>query len=245
LVEDENLWFVNHNYRFLKNYLRLAEIDKVDGILADLGVSTYQFDTAEKGFSFRFDAKLDMRMNKNAAFSAMELINNYEEAALSKIFWEYGELSNSRKIASLIVRKRQTEKIETTTQLVDTISVCLPKNQEHKFLAKVFQAIRIEVNAEMQSLIEVLNQTAELIKENGRLVVITYHSLEDRIVKNFVKSGNVEGKIEKDFYGNVKTPFVALTNKIIVPSEEEIEKNNRARSAKLRIAVRTEHNVAI
>lgn len=238
LIDDKRFVFVNHNFRFLKNFLKYHEIDKVDGLLADLGVSSHHFDDPERGFSFRFDGELDMRMNQSAKTSAKDVINNYEEAELSKVFWEYGELKNSRKLARVIVENRIQKEITSIKEFTDILMPFLPKHAEHKFLAKVFQALRIEVNREMEFLKDMLLQTVDVIKPGGRLVVITYHSLEDRIVKNFIRDGKFEGEVEKDFYGNVDVPFKAVNRKIIVPNDDEIKVNNRARSAKLRIAER-------
>jgi len=238
LIDDKRFVFVNHNFRFLKNFLKYHEIDKVDGLLADLGVSSHHFDDPERGFSFRFDGELDMRMNQSAKTSAKDIINNYEEAELSKVFWEYGELKNSRKLARVIVENRIQKEITSIKEFTDILMPFLPKHAEHKFLAKVFQALRIEVNREMEFLKDMLLQTVDVIKPGGRLVVITYHSLEDRIVKNFIRDGKFEGEVEKDFYGNVDVPFKAVNRKIIVPNDDEIKENNRARSAKLRIAER-------
>ena len=238
LIDDKRFVFVNHNFRFLKNFLKYHEIDKVDGLLADLGVSSHHFDDPERGFSFRFDGELDMRMNQSAKTSAKDVINNYEEAELSKVFWEYGELKNSRKLARVIVENRIQKEITSIKEFTDILMPFLPKHAEHKFLAKVFQALRIEVNREMEFLKDMLLQTVDVIKPGGRLVVITYHSLEDRIVKNFIRDGKFEGEVEKDFYGNVDVPFKAVNRKIIVPNDDEIKENNRARSAKLRIAER-------
>jgi 16S rRNA (cytosine1402-N4)-methyltransferase len=238
LIDDKRFVFVNHNFRFLKNFLKYHGIEKVDGLLADLGVSSHHFDDPERGFSFRFDGELDMRMNQSAKTSAKDVINNYEEADLAKIFWEYGELKNSRKLARVIVENRKQKEITTIKEFTDILMPFLPKHAEHKFLAKVFQALRIEVNREMEFLKDMLLQTVDVIKPGGRLVVITYHSLEDRIVKNFIRDGKFEGEVEKDFYGNVDVPFKAVNRKIIVPNDDEIKENNRARSAKLRIAER-------
>ncbi|MGE0088332.1 MAG: 16S rRNA (cytosine(1402)-N(4))-methyltransferase RsmH [Bacteroidales bacterium] len=238
LIDDKRFVFVNHNFRFLKNFLKYYKLDKVDGILADLGLSSHHIDQPDRGFSFRYDGNLDMRMNQNAKLYAHEIVNNYTEQELSKIFWEYGELDNGRKLAKAIVAGRQVSEIKDIKALVNVLTPFLPKHAEHKFLAKVFQALRIEVNREMEFLKDMLSQTTEVIKPGGRLVVITYHSLEDRLVKNFIKSGLFEGDAEKDFFGNTNAPFVAVNRKIIVPSEKEIEENNRARSAKLRIAER-------
>lgn len=236
LIDDERFVFVNHNFRFLKNFLKYHNIDKVDGILADLGVSSHHFDDPERGFSFRFDGELDMRMNQSAKLSAKNIINEYDEKELARLFWEYGELKNSRKLAKVIVDKRSEKAIETVKELTDVLMPFLPKHAEHKFLAKVFQALRIEVNREMEFLKEMLLQTTEVLKPGGRLVVITYHSLEDRLVKNFIRSGLFKGEAEKDFYGIADVPFEAVNRKIIVPTDEEIKENNRSRSAKLRIA---------
>ena len=236
LINDERFVFVNHNFRFLKNFLKYHDIDKVDGILADLGVSSHHFDDPERGFSFRFDGELDMRMNQSAKVSAKNIVNEYDEAYLARLFWEYGELKNSRKLAKVIADKRSEKAIETVKELTDVLMPFLPKHAEHKFLAKVFQALRIEVNREMEFLKEMLLQTTEVLKPGGRLVVITYHSLEDRLVKNFIRSGVFKGEAEKDFYGIADVPFEAVNRKIIVPTDEEIKENNRARSAKLRIA---------
>lgn len=238
LIDDKRFVFVNHNFRFLKNFLKYHKIDKVDGLLADLGVSSHHFDDPKRGFSFRFDGELDMRMNRSANLSAKNVINEYKEFDLAKIFWEYGELKNSRKLAKAIVNHRLSKEIKTIKEFTDILMPYLPKHAEHKFLAKVFQSLRIEVNREMEFLKEMLLQTIDVIKPGGRLVVITYHSLEDRIVKNFIRNGQFKGEIEKDFYGNVIVPFKAVNRKIIVPNETEIKENNRARSAKLRIAER-------
>ncbi|PLX10979.1 MAG: 16S rRNA (cytosine(1402)-N(4))-methyltransferase [Marinilabiliales bacterium] len=238
LIDDERFVFVNQNFRFLKNFLKYHKIDKVDGLLADLGVSSHHFDDPERGFSFRFEGDLDMRMNQSAKLSAKNIINEYEEEALAKILWEYGELKNSRKLARAIVDKRKGRKVETINEFTEILMPYLTKHAEHKFLAKVFQALRIEVNREMDFLTEMLLQTVDVIKPGGRLVVITYHSLEDRIVKNFIKNGQFEGEVEKDFYGNKDVPFKAVNRKVIVPDNFEIKENNRARSAKLRIAER-------
>ncbi len=238
LIDNKQFVFVNHNFRFLKNFLKHHEIEEIDGLLADLGVSSHHFDNPDRGFSFRFDGELDMRMNKSAKTSAKNVVNEYEEEKLSNILWQYGELKNSRKLANVIVEERAKKKIETTKEFTDVLMPFLPKHAEHKFLAKVFQALRIEVNREIEFLKEMLLQTIDIIKPGGRLVVITYHSLEDRIVKKFIKNGLFEGEVEKDFFGNVNTPFKPINRKIIVPTESEINENNRARSAKLRIAER-------
>ena len=238
LIDDKRFVFVNHNFRFLKNFLKYYKLDKVDGLLADLGLSSHHIDQPNRGFSFRYDGNLDMRMNQQARLNAHEIVNSYTEQQLSKIFWEYGDLDNGRKLAKAIITGRQLSEIKDIKALVDVLTPFLPKHAEHKFLAKVFQALRIEVNREMEFLKDMLSQSTEVIKPGGRLVVITYHSLEDRLVKNFIKTGLFEGEAEKDFYGNTNAPFVAVNRKIIVPTEKEIEENNRARSAKLRIAER-------
>lgn len=246
--DDKRFTLVHNNFRFVQNYVMyLGHNDgedpvtkRVDGILADLGVSSHQFDTAERGFSFRYDAPLDMRMSRDEAMTAADVVNTYEEAALEKILRLYGEVEGSRRVAGLIVQARQDKAIKTTGDLDAAISKVVPKNAGHKFLAKVYQALRIEVNHEMKSLEKLLEGSAEVIREGGRLIVITYHSLEDRMVKNFIRYGNVEGVVNKDIYGNMHTPFKAVNRKPILPTEEEISSNTRARSAKLRIAERTE-----
>lgn len=239
-IDDNRFTFVQSNFIYITNFLRYYSINKVDGILADLGVSSYQFNKAERGFSFRFDAGLDMRMNRTAKISAKEVVNNYSQTELEKIFRRYGEIKNARKMAIAIAQTRQEEPINTVKQLMAAIAHCIPKKNENKALAKVFQALRIEVNKEIENLENFLLKTPQIIKQDGRLVVITYHSLEDRAVKNFIKTGNMQGNLEKDIYGHAKTPFSAVNRKVIVPSDEEIQRNNRARSAKLRIARRTE-----
>lgn len=236
LPDDGRVIFVNHNFRFLKNFLQYYNIEKIDGLLADLGVSSHHFDIAERGFSFRQEAALDMRMNRNASLTAAEVVNEYSEEALRNIFYQYGELKEAGKLARAIVKSRQLKTFETTTQLSEALQVFTPRNGEHKFLAKVFQALRIEVNHEMESLRRLLEQSAEVLNPGGRLVVITYHSLEDRLVKNFIKAGNFDGKITRDLYGNYEAPFAAVYRNVIVPDEKETEENNRARSAKLRVA---------
>lgn len=234
--DDERLVFVRHNFRYMKNFLKYLRIESVDGILADLGVSSHQFDVAGRGFSFRSDAELDMRMNQKAEKSAKTVLNEYPESQLADIFYYYGEIQQARKLASVIVDARQNWSIDRIWQFTNAIAKCIPAHGDNKYLAQVFQAIRIEVNGELDALKEMLLQSAEMLKPGGRLVAITYHSLEDRLVKNFVKAGNFEGKAEKDFYGNVSAPLKAVNKNIILPSEEELSRNNRARSAKLRIA---------
>ena len=235
VIDDERFQLINENFRFIKRFLRLYGIKEVDGILADLGVSSHQFDVAERGFSTRFDATLDMRMNQNGSLSAYEVVNDYEEADLSRLFFEYGELKNARGLAAAIVNSRKTEPIKNTEQLKQVLSRFLPAHKSNKILAQIYQAIRIEVNQEMDVLKEFLQQSLELLKPGGRLSIISYHSLEDRLVKRFMKNGMFEGEPERDFFGRFEVPFKTI-GKHIVPTEEEIEKNNRARSAKLRIA---------
>lgn len=236
IVDNPHFTFVRSNFRYLKNFLRYHGIEQVDGILADLGVSSHHFDDSERGFSFRGDGPLDMRMNKRAGITAADVVNNYSEERLADIFYLYGELKNSRKIASVLAKARAVQPINTIGEFLEVIKPLFGREREKKELAKVFQALRIEVNHEMEALKEMLCATAEVLRPGGRLVVITYHSLEDRLVKNMMKTGNVEGKMEKDFFGNVETPFRLVNNKVIVPDEEEIAANPRSRSAKLRIA---------
>ena len=239
--DDNRLVLIHNNFRFIHNYV-LAEGygDGIDGILADLGVSSHQFDTADRGFSFRFDAELDMRMNKEGGITAADLVNSLDEAGLARILRVYGEVDGAGKMASLIVRAREKQAIRSTGELSSAIAPMLPKFAEHKVLAKVFQALRIEVNQEMRSLEKFLQGAVLSLKPGGRLVVITYHSLEDRMVKNFIRSGNVDGVMEKDLYGRSNAPLEAVNRKPILPREEEISSNTRARSAKLRVAVKKE-----
>ena len=236
IVNDERFTFVRSNFRYLYNFLRYHDIEGVDAVLADLGVSSHHFDDSERGFSFRFDGKLDMRMNKRAGITAADVVNTYEEERLADIFYLYGELKNSRKLASAIVKVRNNKQIVTIGDFLDIVKPMFGREREKKELAKVFQALRIEVNQEMEALKEMLYAATEALKPGGRLVVITYHSLEDRMVKNIMKTGNVEGKSEQDFFGNVNTPFRLVNNKVIVASDEEVARNPRSRSAKLRIA---------
>jgi 16S rRNA (cytosine1402-N4)-methyltransferase len=236
IINDKRFIFVNHNFRFIKNFLRYHGHPQVDGILADLGVSSHHFDDAQRGFSFRFDAPLDMRMDRDKPLTAETVVNTWSLDELTQIFREYGEIENARKLAITLVQAREAGAITTTGELAKAVEKCTPRHVENKYLAKLFQALRIEVNQEMEVLKQFLEQTPGLLKKEGRLVVITYHSLEDRLVKNFMKKGKFEGELEKDFYGNPLVPFELVNNKIIVASEEEIERNNRARSAKLRIA---------
>jgi 16S rRNA (cytosine1402-N4)-methyltransferase len=238
--EADNFFFIAANFAFISNHLRMMGIKNVDGILADLGVSSHQFDEETRGFSIRANAPLDMRMNKNGELSALVVVNEYDEFELVKIFRTYGELSNARRIAGEIVKSRESKKIKTTNDLMDVLSKCAPKFKEHKFFAQVFQAIRIEVNQELDVLEKFLEQTESCIKPGGRLVVMSYHSLEDRLVKNYMKRGSIHGEITKDFFGNVLKPFSEINRHPIIPNEEEIERNTRARSAKLRIAERND-----
>lgn len=235
-IDDPRFTLINQNFRYLKNFLRLHQVSEVDGILADLGVSSHQFDVAERGFSTRFDGPLDMRMTQFQTKSASDVVNEYTEEKLQTIFREYGEIKNSRCAAKVIVAERELSPIKTTTQLGEIVEKCFPPTKRNKFLAMVFQALRIEVNDEMEALNELLIQSGEMIKKGGRLVVISYHSLEDRPVKNFIRTGNIEGKLEKDFYGNPITIFKSVNTRPIVSDEKEIDSNSRARSAKLRIA---------
>lgn len=234
-IGDERFTLVNENFRFLKNFLRLHKALPLDGILADLGISSHQIDTPERGFATRFDGPLDMRMARNQGVTASLLVNTYPEEKLRDIFKLYGELSNARQLAAAIVQAR-THPITTTTELKEAIKSCLPANYENKILAQVFQAIRIEINDEMGALQAMLKQCADVLKPGGRLVIISYHSLEDRLVKNFMKSGNMDGMLEKDFYGNIIAPLKPVTRKPITPASVELASNPRSRSAKLRIA---------
>ena len=234
---DSRLTLIRSDFRWIHNHvLHQGYKDGIDGVLADLGVSSHQFDTAERGFSFRYEAPLDMRMNQEAEKTAADIVNSYEYEDLERILRLYGEVDNSRKIAQLICKARESSQILTTGELGKAIESALPKFAEHKFLAKVYQALRIEVNQEMKSLEKFLSGAAASLKPGGKMVIITYHSLEDRMVKNFIKAGNIEGKVEKDFYGNAKAPLKAVNKKPILPQEEEIAANTSARSAKLRIA---------
>lgn len=236
IVNDSRFTFVRSNFRYLHNFLRYHDAEEVDAILADLGVSSHHFDDSERGFSFRFDGKLDMRMNKRAGMTAADIVNTYSEERLADIFYLYGELKNSRKLASVLAKARTTKQINTIGDFLEIIKPLFGREREKKELAKVFQALRIEVNQEMEALKEMLYAATEALKPGGRLVVITYHSLEDRMVKNIMKTGNVEGKSEQDFFGNVQTPFKLINNKVIVAGNEELDSNPRSRSAKLRIA---------
>ena len=236
LIDDKRFVFVRSNFRYLKNFLKYHNVDKVDGILADLGVSFHHFDESERGFSFRFNGALDMRMNTKSAKTAATILNTYSEEKLADVFYLYGELHNSRKIASAISRARNNHSIETIQEFVEILKPFFFREKEKKDMARVFQALRIEENNEMKVLEELLSQSVDVLNDKGHLVVLTYHSLEDRLVKNFVRSGNFEGKLEKDFYGNLISPLKPINNKVITASEEEVQRNPRSRSAKLRIA---------
>jgi len=238
IIADDRFEFIDQNFRYLKNFTRLHNAIPVDGILADLGVSSYQFDQAERGFSIRFDAELDMRMNQSSGLSAKEVVNNYSEADLHRIFGIYGEIKNAKSLAKSIVTARLNGPLNTVADLKNAISNLIPKGKENKYLAQVFQALRIEVNQELEALKDFLIQSADVLVPGGRLVVMSYHSLEDRLVKNFIAKGKFSGEVEKDFYGNDQKPFDAVSRGAITASEEEIKNNNRARSAKLRIAVK-------
>lgn len=235
-IADKRLFFIRHNFRYLKNFLRFYDVKSVDSVFADLGVSSHDFDIPERGFSFRFEGELDMRMNQQAPKNAARIVNDYTDEELISIFRLYGEIKNAPRLVSEIVKQRNSEKIKTTTQLKEVAAKCAPRATENKYLAQVFQALRIEVNDEMDALKEFFLASLEVLKPGGRLVVITYHSLEDRLCKNFMRTGNFEGKVEKDFYGNMISPFRLINRKIIIPGKQEMENNSRSRSAKLRIA---------
>lgn len=236
IINDNRLTFVRSNFRYLKNWMRYYGVDHIDGLLADLGVSSHHFDDESRGFSFRFDAPLDMRMNKRDGTTAADVVNTYDEERLADIFYLYGELKNSRKIAAALVKARAAHKIETTQDFIGAVESLFRREREKKDMAKLFQALRIEVNNEMTALKEMLRSATELLRPGGRLSVITYHSLEDRIVKNVMKTGNAEGKMKQDFFGRIETPFILINNKVITPDDEELANNPRSRSAKLRIA---------
>jgi 16S rRNA (cytosine1402-N4)-methyltransferase len=236
IIDDSRFTFVRSNFRYIKNWMRYYGVERIDGLLADLGVSSHHFDDETRGFSFRFDSKLDMRMNKRAGITAADIVNVYDEERLGDVFYVYGELKSARKIASAIVKRRREKPIETTGELIQATEKLFPREREKKEVTKMFQALRIEVNHEMEALKEMLYGAETLIKEGGRLSIITYHSLEDRIVKNLIKTGNVEGRLKQDFFGRIETPFRIVGNKVITPSTEEQESNPRSRSAKLRIA---------
>ncbi len=235
-LQDNRLFFIRHNFRYLKNFLWYYGVEHVDAVFADLGVSSHDFDVPGRGFSFRYEGELDMRMNQNAGTDAAQIVNKYSEAQLINIFRLYGEIRNAARLVAEIIKERNQKTIKTTTQLKEIAAKCAPRATENKYLAQVFQALRIEVNDEMEALRDFLQASLDVLKSGGRLVVITYHSLEDRLCKNFMRTGNFEGKIDKDFYGNLNSPFKIITRKIITPGTEELERNTRARSAKLRIA---------
>jgi len=236
VVPDQRFTFVRSNFRYLQNFLRYYGITEVDGILADLGVSSHHLDDGTRGFSFRTDGPLDMRMNRKGRISAADVVNGYDEQRLADVFYLYGELNNSRRIASAIVKARQSRPIVQTGQLLDIIRPFMSRDREKTDLARTFQALRIEVNQELEALRDLLTASAKVLKKGGRLVVITYHSIEDRMVKNMMKTGNVEGRLQKDFYGRAETPLKPVNRQVIVPDEEELARNPRSRSAKLRIA---------
>lgn len=236
IPDDPRFTFVRSNFRFLHNFLRYHGISQIDGLLADLGVSSHHFDDSERGFSFRFDGALDMRMNKRAGQTAADIVNTYSEERLANVFYLYGELKNSRKLAAALVKARAATPINTIGAFLDIVKPFFGREREKKEMARVFQALRIEVNQEMEALKEMLYAATDALRPGRRLAVITYHSLEDRMVKNLIKTGNVEGKMEKDFFGNTQTPFRAVNNKVIVPDDDETARNPRSRSAKLRIA---------
>ena len=240
-VLDPRFTFVRSNFRYLANWMRYYGVERIDGLLADLGVSSHHFDDASRGFSFRFDAPLDMRMNKRDGMTAADVVNKCPEEQLANIFYLFGELKNSRRLASAIVKARAAKPLATTQDLAEAASAVFRKEREKKEMAKVFQALRIYVNNELGALSDMLAATAQLIRPGGRLSVITYHSLEDRMVKNFIRTGNGDGTAEQDFFGRTATPFRAVNNKVITPCEDEIEANPRSRSAKLRVAERTDN----
>lgn len=240
ILHDDRFTFVRSNFRYLRNWMRYYDVEQIDGLLADLGVSSHHFDDETRGFSFRFDAPLDMRMNKRAGMTAAEILGTYDEDQLADIFYLYGELKNARKIAAAIVKARSEKAILTTGDLLQVTEQFFPREREKKETAKLFQALRIEVNHEMDALKEMLNGASGLLHEGGRLSVITYHSLEDRIVKNFMKAGNAEGKVKQDFFGRIEAPFRQVGSKVIIPDDDEQQRNPRSRSAKLRIGVKSE-----
>lgn len=233
---DERFTFVRSNFRYLKNWMRYYGVEHIDGLLADLGVSSHHFDDEERGFSFRFDAPLDMRMNERAGTTAADIVNRYSEEQLADVFYLYGEMKNSRRLASAIVKARAAHALQTIDDLLQVVKPLMPREREKKDLARVFQALRIEVNHEMDALREMLEAALSMLRPGGRLSVLTYHSLEDRMVKNFIRAGHIDGKVQQDFYGRRLTPWRAINNKVILPSQQEQEENPRSRSAKLRIA---------
>lgn len=236
MPDDPRFTFVESNFRFMRGQLRLHGVTQVDGVLADLGVSSHHFDTRERGFSFRFDAPLDMRMNQRGDFTAAKIVNTYTQERLAQVLREWGELEHAGKAAAYIVRARESQPVETIGQLIEAVQPCIPRKDENKYLSKLFQGLRLEVNGEMEALKMALEQSLKALKPGGRLVVISYHSLEDRLVKNFMRSGNFGGEVEKDFYGRPNTPFELVTRKAMAPSERELAENPRSRSAKLRAA---------
>ena len=240
IVDDDRFTFVRSNFRYLRNFLRYHGIEHVDGIIADLGVSSHHFDDSQRGFSFRFSGNLDMRMNRGANINAADVLNEYQQDQLADVFYKWGELRNARKIATSVVAFRSKRRIEKTDDLLEIISPFTRRDKEKKTMAQAFQALRIEVNGEMDALTEMLEQSLEALRPGGRISVISYHSLEDRLVKNFFRTGNFEGDLQKDFFGNPLTPFEAINRKVIVPSELEQQQNPRSRSAKLRIAEKRE-----
>lgn len=233
---DPRFTFVRSNFRFLSNWMRYYEVEKIDGLIADLGVSSHHFDDEERGFSFRFDAPLDMRMNGRAGKTAADVVNQYAEERLAEVFYLYGELKNSRRLAAALVQARSAKNIESIADFLSAVKPLMPREREKKDMARVFQALRIEVNHEMDALHDLLQSALDVLRPGGRLVVLTYHSLEDRMVKNFIRAGRFDGKVEQDFYGRKLTPWRAVNNKVIVPAEAEQQANPRSRSAKLRIA---------
>lgn len=233
---DERFTFVRSNFRYLKNWMRYYGVEHIDGLLADLGVSSHHFDDEERGFSFRFDAPLDMRMNERAGTTAADIVNRYSEEQLADVFYLYGEMKNSRRLASAIVKARAAHALQTIDDLLQVVKPLMPREREKKDLARVFQALRIEVNHEMDALREMLEAALSMLRPGGRFSVLTYHSLEDRMVKNFIRAGRIDGKVQQDFYGRRLTPWQAINNKVILPSQQEQEENPRSRSAKLRIA---------
>lgn len=236
LIDDARFTFINHNFKYIKNHLNLYGVEKVDGILGDLGVSSHQFDCDNRGFSYRFDCVLDMRMDNRKSLKASDILNTFEEKELTRIFYQYGEIYNAGKLAKLIVVERKIKPFTMSQDFITRIKSCIPKHREFKYLAQLYQSLRIEVNSEIQALSSLLEQSISLLNRKGRLVIISYHSIEDRMVKVFMRSGNFDDKIEKDLYGNDLSPFVLINRKAIVPDEKELEQNNRSRSAKLRIA---------
>ena len=236
IIDDRRFVFIHGNFRFLRNYLRFYGIKKVDGIIADVGVSSHFFDSMERGFSYRQNGLLDMRMNQKSEFMAKDILNNYSDESLARVFHDYGELKNARSLAKQIIACRKEKKFEKNGQLIKAISKLIPAKKENQYMARVFQSLRIEVNNEIENLKEFLTQTADLITGGGRLAVISYHSLEDRLVKNFIRWGNFSEGPDRDIYGNYRVPFNAVNKRVITPDDEEIKNNSRAKSAKLRIA---------